>query len=339
MPNATISAPTGTQAGNFNVMATFDVAVTGFDKTDVKLIARTENGITGIDFEITGSGMDYNIFFTLPENVEGSFQISITGMVTPDGSSIPEAVMANTPTVIYDNTVNVTATFGTIEYRDGSAIAVPITFGDAVIAPSKSICEITHLSGDALTNIDYRLVGEGTAYELVFEVPPDRVGSFRVAITGDVFKVVSHVWDNVMITPIDVNYDTRVPRIVDYDIPENYTHGAKFDIRIAFNVPVTGWHANNTFTEIFIEEGARLGQPLPHKWTGNSPPNFNDPVPDDLAGTEWQVLATPPGGHAGEWHGEEGQYFLIRFTDVQDTATGIFNMTLRENAVRGPIGG
>ena len=349
MPNATISAPIQTQAGNFNVMVTFDAPVTGFDKTDVNLIARTENGITGVDFEITGSDADYNLFFTLPENVEGSFQIAIAGMmVTPDGSTTPEAVMANAPTVMYDNTLNVTASFGTVEYRDGGAIAVPLTFAEAVIAPSKSICEITYISGDDLTGIDYRLIGEGTDYELVFEVSPDRAGSFSIDVRGDVFKVASHVWDNVIIAPITVNYDTRVPRIVDYDIPENYEHGSKFDVRIAFNIAVTGLHENNV-QDVFILEGAAnvMGTPTPYKWTGTQPPNLQAAVPDDLTRTDWQQLASPPAGAPtpgmngfdddGQWHGETGQYFMVRWT-VDENTTGIFNMTLRENTLRGPIG-
>ena len=241
----------------------------------------------------------------------------------------------------------VNANFGTVAYRDNGIVVLPVTFGENVIAPSKSIFEVKHVSGDALTDIEYRLVGENTAFELVFEIPPDRKGRFSVAANGDVFKVSSSVWDNLSIaTPKTVNYNTIVPRIVDYDIPANYSLGAPVDVRVAFNVRVTGWHVNNTLTEIFIEEGVLLGSALPYKWTGTSPPDIHAAMPADLMGTNWTLLATPPAGDPtpgsngfdaeGQWHGEEGQYFLIRFPDPQ--ATGILNLTLRENAVRGPIG-
>lgn len=343
MANATIMPLSGTQQGNFTVGITFDVALTDFTADKLGVTAVSGNGITGVTFVVLpDDDMDsstYNVAFQLPEDVKGSLEIDITGTVTPVGSNTPEAVVATAITVAYDNITNVPATFGTVDYRDGGKIVVPVTFAENVTVPSKTVFPISHVRGDALAGIAYVLLGKDTDYELVFTVPPDRKGSFRISGNGDVLKTASGIWDNVVVTsPKTVAYDTRVPRIVDYDIPENYTHGAKFDVRIALNVPATGWHANNTITEIFIEEGARLGTPTPYKWTGNTAPDFNTAVPDDLTGTDWQVLATPPGGHAGTWHGEEGQYFLIRYAKVDANATGIFNLTLRENALRGPTG-
>ena len=343
MANATISAPPGgTQQGDFTVGITLDVGVTDMTAGKLAVTAVSGNGITGVTFLLLpDTDMDsstYNVLFQLPEDVEGSLEIDITGTVTRVGSDTPEAVVATAVVVAYNNITNVPATFGTVEYRDGGKIAVPVTFAENVTVPSKTVFPISYVSGDALAGIEYVILGKDTAYELVSTVPPDREGAFRISGNGDVLKTASGIWDNVVVTPITVPYDTRVPRIVNYDIPENYTLGAKFDVRIALNVPATGWHANNTITEIFIEEGARLGTPTPYKWTGNTAPDFNTAVPDDLTSTDWQVLATPPGGHAGAWHGEEGKYFLIRYAKVDATATGIFNLTLRENALRGPIG-
>ena len=239
----------------------------------------------------------------------------------------------------------VNATFGTVAYRDNGGVALPITFGENVIAQSKSIFAITHVSGDALTDIEYRLVGQNTAFELVFEIPPDRSGSFQVTANGDVLKTSTGVWDNIIATPITVDYNTTVPKLIDWDIPASYDLGAPVDVRVAYNSVVSGWHVNNTQTEIFILEGANLGSDLSYKWTGASPPNFKEPVPADLTGTYWELLATPPVGNPtpnqngfdtdGQWHGEEGQYFLIRFPDPQEI--GIFNLTPRVGGVRGPV--
>ena len=245
----------------------------------------------------------------------------------------------------------ITATFDTEQYRENGVIAVPVTFLENVIAPSKSIFEITHVSGDALTDIEYRLVGQNTAFELIVEMPPDRKGSFQVAANGDVLKVSSGVWENLSIaTPKTVNYNTTVPHIVDYDIPADYTTGQKFDVRIAFNVSVTGLHLNNV-QDVFVLEGAAnlMGTPTPYKWNGSAAPDLQAAVPDDLTDTDWQRLAAPPAGNPtpgtngfdddGFWHGtaNEGQYFLVRWT-VDANTTGIFNMTLREGMLRGPIG-
>lgn len=247
----------------------------------------------------------------------------------------------------------VNATFGTVVYRDGGEIAVPVTFAAQVIAPSKTIFGISHVSGDPLQGIDYRLIGKDTAYCLVFEVPPDRSGRFRIAADGDVLLPTGS-WTNVTATPKTVNYGTLVPRIVDFDVPSDYTPGKNFDVRLAYNVRVTGLSDNNV-QQVFILEGAAnmMGTPTPYRWTGAKPSDLRaflqETLPDDLSSTDWQQLQSPPAGVPttaennfdgnGFWHGaaNEGQYFLVRWT-VQEGTTGIFSMTPRVGMLRGPIG-
>lgn len=243
----------------------------------------------------------------------------------------------------------INATFGTVEYRENGGIAVPVTFPENVIAPSKTVFEITHDSGDALTDIAYVLLGEGTAYQLVFTVPPDRKGSFQISANGDVLKTATGEWDNVIVTAKVVAYNTTAPEIVDFDIPASYTPGENFDTRIAYNVRITGLSANNVQDVFILEGAAEFMTPTPYKWVGTSPPDFAVPVPDDLTGTDWQQLQSPPAGvpttaendfdENGFWHGtaNEGQYFLIRWL-VDPGTIGIFSMTPREGVgIRGPV--
>lgn len=241
------------------------------------------------------------------------------------------------------------ATFGTVEYRGNGEVVLPTTFAENVIAPSKSVFQVTKVAGDDLKGIEYRWVGKNTAYKLIFQIPLNRKGRFRITANGDVFKVSSSTWDNVTATPITISYNTTVPQIVDFDIPADYTPGKNFDVRVAYNARVTGLSDNNVH-QVFLFEGAAetMGTPTPYKWTGSTPPDFTTPVPDDLTGTDWQQLQSPPAGaptpgsndfdENGFWHGaaNEGQYFLIRWT-VQEGTTGIFSMTPREGTVRGPV--
>ena len=72
-----------------------------------------------------------------------------------------------------------------------------------------------------------------------------------------------------------------------------------------------------------------------YPWVGTSPPDFDEDVPDDLATTDWQLLAAPPPGDpldmtnsltdeqraqfsadGTEWHGESGQYFMIVYPAI-----------------------
>ena len=345
MANATITPPSGTQTSNFDVDVSFGTPINGLDKTDMNLRALTENGITGVDFSISGTQpiANFVLMFTLPSNAQGSFEISITGMVTPQGGSTPEAVMSNSVVVHYDTTGNVTATFGTINYRENGVVAIPITFSENIIVPPKTVFNVTHVSGDSLEGIRYVIRGKDDAYELVFTVPPDRVGRFQISGEGNVLKTSTSEFDNVTVAaPVVVAYNTSAPEIVDFDIPETYAFGENFDVRVAFRTVVSGWHANNSFTEIWIEEGARLGTPTPYKWTGATPSNLRsflqEALPDDLTGTDWQPLSTPPAGHAGEWHGEEGEIFLMRIEVTNAEAIGIAQFTLRPNSsLRGPV--
>ena len=350
---ATITPPIAIQTGNFTVGITFEVGLVNLTADKLSVTAVSGNGITGVTFEVLPDhDMDsqtYNVFFMLSEDVAGALQIDITGMVTRVGSDAPEAVVATAVTVTYDNITNVTATLGDAVYRDDGEIVVPVVFGENVIVPSKSVFAVKRVLGDDLQGFEYYLFGEGKAWELVFRVPPNRSrGSFQITAVADVLKVATGVWDNVIATPLVVPYGTILPRIVDYDIPANYSLGSPVDVRVAYNVVVTGWNVNNTITNpgIFEMEGAHLGTPLPYKWIGAGKPDFDDPVPADLTGsTDWQLLKEPPAGDPtpgmndfdtdSQWHGESGQYYLIRFPNPKEV--GIFNLRERVGMVRGPV--
>ena len=179
----------------------------------------------------------------------------------------------------------INTTLGTPDYRYNGVIAVPVTFPENVVAPSKTIFPITHVSGSPLTDIQYQLVGQNTAFHLVFEIPPDRKGSFQIAANGTVLKGSvqsgSDPHDDVMVTPVTVAYDTTTPEVIDFEVKGNYTPGKPHMIRVAYNALVTGWHLNNTLTEIWIQEGADLGdEPTPYKWTDtDTPPDIHAEEP------------------------------------------------------------
>ena len=181
----------------------------------------------------------------------------------------------------------INVTLGTPDYRYNGVIAVPVTFAEAVVAPSKTIFPITHVSGDALTGVTYDLVGENTAYQLIIQIPPNRKGSFQIAgNNGSVLKASvqsgSEAHDTVMVAPKTITYNTTVPqKPVDIEVPAQYTPGKPHTIIVAFNTRVTGWHLNNTLTEIWIQEGADLGTPTPYKWTDtDTPPDIHaKPLP------------------------------------------------------------
>lgn len=334
MATAVINPPSGTAQGDFTVGITLDVAVSDFTVNTLSVTAVSGNGITGVTFEILPEDdMDaatYNVMFYLPEDVSGVLEIDITGMVTPEGSSTPEAVTVTAVQVMYNTVTNVTATFGDHPvYKENGEISVSITFGEPVIA-SKTIFRVSHVSGDDLVGMDYILLGEGTAYELVFFVPADRSGEFRISADGNAFLTGSRIWDNVVATPKTVRYSTIIPRIKTYDIPDSYTASEIFDVIIQLDTDATISPAptGGTFLDHFIFEGADLGTPNLYRKTDDVYPTL--PIAD-----------FPVGGNA-DWTQtdmttEEATIYLLRWNPVTGNPEGIFNLTIRPGAFRGPV--
>ena len=220
--SANITAPTGTQSGNFNVTVTFASAVEGFTAADITIAAVSGNGTTSVTYQVTGSGATYNVPFQLPEDVVGSFSISITGQVV-DSEDVEQDVIVTPRTVLYDNlTTNVGVTFKTVVYGEGGIIVVPVNFGEIVIAPSKTIFNVKKLIGDDLAGIDYVLVGEGRNYNLIFEnlgEDQDGRGVFRITPEGYVQKALTGVWDNIQGAPLIIGYQWKVPQIENITLP------------------------------------------------------------------------------------------------------------------------
>ena len=108
-----------------------------------------------------------------------------------------------------------------------------------------------------------------------------------------------------------------------------------------------------------------MGTPTPYKWIGTSAPDFTVAVCDDLSGTDWQQLVSPPPIPSTEpqgwdpdnektfpddwltendfsqdriWHGEAnaGQYFLVRWIPNAKPVSD-FRISLRPGILRGPV--
>ena len=236
---ATMIVPSDIQRGNFNVPVTFESPVDSgsFGPTVVTLTAISnndnnpdnDNGIMGVSFVVSGSDTTYNLTFQLPQDVGGSFRIGITGEVMVSGVSHSVTVGDGNKVVTYDTITSVSATFGTIRYSEGGVVKVPVTFDDNVIVRSETAFLVTLVSGDALPGIDYWLVGGyrlddddvewNDEFELIFEIPPDRKGIFKVSGDGYVIRKSTGSWVDFSVDPILIGYRHIVPQIENLTIP------------------------------------------------------------------------------------------------------------------------
>ena len=353
MANATIQSLTETQTGNFGLEVSFGESVGGFDKTDVDLRALTENGITGIDYTISGNqpGTNFILMFTVPDARKGSFELSITGTVTPESGSSPEGVMANSVVIVYDTIAYITATFGTHEDRDDGTIVVPVTFAEDVIIVPKTIFNLTGVGEVDVSDAYFRINGEGKAYYITIEIR-GKAGEFILSGAGNVLKADQITYAPIKMADKRIPFNNIEPEITETRVSGSVKETQVLNILVAFNTEITGWHQNNTIgvpdrlapgipDGVFQFRGANLGTPSPYKWIDDDPPNLDTAVPaaaDELKDIDelnqlllshhWQLLAAPPEGTPtpgsngfdayGGWHGESGQYFLIRFGERHD---------------------
>ena len=251
MANATIGNIRGTQTGSFNIVVSFSdddavpIVVTDLEKSNFVLTAISGNGVTDVDFSIsdTAPSTSFNLGFSLPSRQEGSFRVEMTGTITPQGGT-SETITSNRIVVYYDTISTVGSSFGSETFQ-GVKVTVPLTFIESVIASDNSIFHVEHVSGDDISDIEYYLNGSGTTFELLFVIPLNRKGAFRVFANGDVYKISSGIWDNIAIAPKTVDYDTTVIKIIDTVEPaviNTSSQRAGYDVLVRFNeaLPVTG---------------------------------------------------------------------------------------------------
>lgn len=329
MANATFIAPSGTQTGAFNVPIVFDPAVTGVDKTDIDLRPITVDATQGVDFTISGAGTAWNLAFTLPTQRRGSFEISFTGLVTPQGGSTPEGVMANTVTIVYDTmTVEIRIGFGAVEYRESGVVVLPVNISETVVVPSKTVFSVTHISGDLLTGVEYYVVGEDTAYELVFLIPPDRIGTFEVRSVGDFLKP-DGTYESIALTPKLIPYNSYVPYVINDNFAEALTTGI-WDTFMEVNTPAVGVGIDD-----FILEGPNVGTPVLYRARSidREPPR---PAPS-------ADLENPP-EQIGDWvldstgnSAIQARYFILRFNVPASLNGQQLSITPKVDAFRSPL--
>lgn len=332
MVNATINGYQDQKTGNFNLTVNFDVAIRDFTSVNVQLAAVSGNGNTNVTFQPTGSGDSYNLGFILPEDVEGSFTVRLIGMVTRVGGSSPEGIMATAVTVTYDNRSSIAARFGELRYADNGNIGLPIIFMEDVLYFHKTDCEIKHIFGNALYDMEYFLTGsDSRTFELTFIPPAGRRGVFSVDINGYVFKTATSIRDNVVITPKLVPYNSYKPVITKYIVPDALTVGV-WDIWFETDIPAIGVGIDD-----FIGEGPNVGTPVLYRACSldvepKLPEAPSDPAYNAAVIGDW-VLDTTGNSRV------QAKYFVLRWNVPESLKGRRYSVSHREGSFRAPVPG
>ena len=346
MAKGNLSVGSGTRVGSFNIPLSITEAVSAVSNANLNAVAVDGNGITGVSFVISGSGASYNIAVILPNGVTGRFRLSLQGTVTPVGSGVAEAVTSNTVTIAYDTASVVIANWGTIEYRDGGEIVLPVVFGEDITYLHKTDFTLERVAGDEVWEVidDYWLVQradsqgnvDARTFYLHFLMVPDKQGRFRVSLTGYVFKTATTIRDDVRIDPIEVPYNTSVPEVSDRRVVRT---GERIDLILLYDAPCT---VNDPtvefgsdmamFSDFLDYDGPNLStdpsttEPLPnfYRKVSNDYPTL--PLPEELPEADWATedLTT-----------ENATIYLLRWTGIEESAD--FGVTVKPGFVRGPV--
>ena len=213
----------------FVIDVSLDSEVQGFANNNVMLSGDT----TGVTFTLSPSAFSdpdddmyhilYEIDVTLPENARGTLTLTLTGNVDAEEQGT-QPISSNMLSIDYD-TSPMYADWGDLQYdTDTGQITLPVHFVSgsdkrsqiAVTWFDRTDCLIVFISGDPMYDMEYALYllptnpdpdsanwvdgnawESGAHYDLVFLIPPDKLGSFSVSIcdegyivqTGDVRDV------------------------------------------------------------------------------------------------------------------------------------------------------
>ena len=191
---------------------------------------------------------------------------------------------------------------------------------------------------------DYYIIGENSNYDLIIQIKKGSSGSFIYSLEGTVFK--DSDWKSITTTDSletrSFSYSNKEPNI-EFDIPEQYIPGEKFDIVMISDIPITFNdpeeqfnHPDATILDQFDFSGADLGTPNIYRKLsdGDGSFSYNPQTPIDNF--------DDPNGESGwtVFHRTliPSKFYLIRFSEVNQTATGFFDLTLKPGSVRGPTG-
>ena len=234
-----LSAPSGTQAGTFNVIASFAESVSGFGNMNISIAPDDDNpgdGTTGITWTVTGSGRHYNVLFEIPEEAKGKFKITVSGQVDISGEMV-DISGGLSLLISYDSATELTAEFGEID--------LPVILNEDVLYFHKTDADLQRIIGDSPYEFDVFLTEvDARNYKFTFVPLPNKAGLFSIHLPGYVFRTATSIRDNIIITPKLVPFNSYQPYMVNANIPDALSAGI-WDIFVELSTPAIAVSVND----------------------------------------------------------------------------------------------
>ena len=247
----------------------------------------------------------------LPSERIGSFTIRVRGSIRVNGAT--ESITTTDKVVSFDTMSSLSAGFGKPSYRGEGILAIPITFGFDVIAPSRSIFVLTHVAGEEVSLIDSYIVGAGREYELILLLPRDSEGLFTIAAAGTVFKTFSETYDSVALTPMLVVWSYRLAEISVLGEPKEVSKGI-FEVEIGTNLPTRSLNINAFSYKIATESRVLFRSNDLSERPSNPPLLSKTDIAEPACYGSWDRVVNNE-------NEPSGRFFLLRFKREYPTET------------------
>ena len=234
-PTVTISQPSGTQTGPFDVTVTFNEVVTGFMTGDISLTGVNASASIG-----TPTGDAYPV--TITPTSDGTLTISIAfGVVTDtDGDG---NVASNEVTVTVDvQPPRVTEIMAPTTRMNGDAFDVTITFSEDVTGFDPSELALTNATADSSWSSE-----TATTYTVAITpmIAAGNTGTVTIQVPASVAQAQDGAnRDNTASSIKSVAVDRERPTVVSITGEATVTNLNFFDVTITFSEPVYGFESS-----------------------------------------------------------------------------------------------
>lgn len=196
MVYANIISPRKIIFGKFSIRISLACGVIGFSRDNITLVGDTD----GIDYRISNVGCGYILHFTLPQNTDGQFTVSLTGYVQVENNPDPVQIEPVYAVIDYDTNKIVNAVFSEPVYQNGQ-ITLPIIFPENIINLTKNHFAINFSVGKG----KYLLYGADKDYQLVLRPPRSKYGRITVAFAQKITKATG-ISVTANISPLNLKY-------------------------------------------------------------------------------------------------------------------------------------
>ena len=250
-PTVRFKEPAGVQTANsFDVGIVFSKNVTGFTKSDVKVMTAHTRGAGMPTFNISGSGSSYTVTITSSRAAKGTVKLEIAKNAAGAGAHLVPKAKQSSRDIAFDTTVPTVSLNEPIGTQTADTFGISINFSKEVTGFTKDDIALTTTRTSGTGKASFTLseaagTGKpGSGYTATITPPTDAVGSITLSIRANAVTDGARTGPASRVTSSAVSFDTTIPKGT-FSEPAGTQLGSTFNVGITFSKSVTGFEASD----------------------------------------------------------------------------------------------